>query len=59
MSWKPIYLLSPFWPMARGLIEMRYLWSLPHSVDGTDLRQRLPDFKPTPLMDALPNIIKS
>jgi len=45
--------------MARGLIEMRYLWSLPHSLDGTDLRQRLPDFKPTPLMDALPNIIKS
>jgi uncharacterized protein YbjT (DUF2867 family) len=59
MSWTPIYLLSPFWPMARGLIEMGYLWSLPHSLDGTDLRQRLPDFKPTPLMDALPNIIKS
>ena len=53
MSWLPLQLLSPFWAMAKGLLEMRYLWNKPHHLDGTRFRQLLPDFAATPLDEAL------
>jgi nucleoside-diphosphate-sugar epimerase len=37
MSWLPIQLARPFWPAARHLLEMRYLWQRPHRVDGAAL----------------------
>jgi hypothetical protein len=40
-------------PMMAGLIEMRYLWSLPQRLDGERLAELLPDFKPTPPEAAL------
>ena len=53
MSWLPLQIAKPFWRLARDLLEMRYLWNTPHSLDGTKLNALLPGFKPTPLNEAL------
>ncbi len=47
MNWLPIRFLSPVWALARHLIEMRYLWEMPHSLDGASLDEALPDFAAT------------
>lgn len=52
-AWAPLQLLRPFMPVLKGVQEMRYLWSLPHELDGTKLAGLLPDFTPTPLEEAL------
>lgn len=54
MSWLPIQIACPFWPLARHLLEMRYQWNKPHQIDGTKFRELLPDFEVTSLADALP-----
>lgn len=53
MSWLPLRMAQPFWPMAKHLIEMRYLWEMPHHLDGEKFARLLPEFQPTPLTDAL------
>lgn len=53
MAWWPLYLARPVWPMARCLVEMRYLWDVPHRLDGALFRRLLPDFRPTPVLEAL------
>ncbi len=53
MNWLPIYLVAPFWKVGRHLIEMRYLWDMPHQVDGSALRGLLPEFRETPVNEAL------
>lgn len=58
MSWAPFRLAAPFWPMGRGLVEMRYLWSLPHRIDGADFAARLPGFRATPLEAALASALE-
>lgn len=57
MSWLPLHLAGPFWPMGRCLLEMRYLWDTPHRLDGGLLRSILPGFKATPLAEALPRCL--
>ena len=57
MSWVPLQLLKPVWPMARCLLEMRYLWGLVHQLDGADLKRYLPEFETTPIEQALANAI--
>lgn len=52
-GWWQLYLARPFMPILRGVIEMRYLWSLPHWMDQTPLHRWLPGFVPTPLAEAL------
>lgn len=47
--WWAMRLAAPVWTLARELLEMRYLWSLPHRLDGAELARRLPGFEPTPL----------
>ncbi len=47
MSWLPLLLAAPFWPMGRKLLEMRYLWSMPHRLDGARFDALLPDFRDT------------
>ena len=42
MSWLPIQVARPFWPMAKHLLEMRYLWQVPHHLDGTRLAALCP-----------------
>lgn len=53
MAWLPIQLARPFWREARYLLEMRYLWQRPHSIDGSALAERLPGFTATPVEEAL------
>ncbi|MFT4961912.1 MAG: nucleoside-diphosphate-sugar epimerase [Paracoccaceae bacterium] len=53
MSWLPLQIAKPFWRMASTLLEMRYLWNTPHSLDGAKFRALLPGFKSTPLNEAL------
>ena len=53
MPWAMFRLLKPFMPMLSGLFEMRYLWSLPHQLDGGRLAELVPQFEPTPVEEAL------
>ncbi|MEM1064844.1 MAG: epimerase [Pseudomonadota bacterium] len=53
MCWLPIKLARPVWPLARYLVEMRYLWSKPHWLDGAHFDALVPDFVPTPVPLAL------
>ncbi len=57
MSWLPLQLARPFWRMAPSLLEMRYLWDVPHRLDGTLFASLLPDFHATPLLTALATAI--
>ena len=52
-NWLQIRLLSPFWELARELLEMRYLYDLPHSLDPGPLSHLLPDFKATSLREVV------
>lgn len=52
-AWWQLHLLRPFMPVLGGLLEMRYLWDMPHRLDGTGFERALPDFSPTPLVQAL------
>ncbi|MDA3857664.1 MAG: epimerase, partial [Roseovarius sp.] len=53
MSWLPIQAARPFWPKAGYLLEMRYLWQVPHRLDGTRLAALCPDLPLTPIDEAL------
>ncbi|MCE8508678.1 sugar nucleotide-binding protein [Ruegeria pomeroyi] len=57
MNWLPLHLARPVWPMARSLLEMRYLWNTPHSLDGAAFAKVLPSFVPTPFEQALASAI--
>ncbi|MFZ5964388.1 epimerase [Thalassococcus sp. BH17M4-6] len=50
MSWLPLQLASPVWPLARHLREMRYLWSMPHRLAAAEVLRSLPV---TPVEEAL------
>lgn len=52
-AWLPLRLLRPVMPVLGGVFEMRYLWDLPHRLDGGKLRDLCPEFTPTPLPVAL------
>jgi nucleoside-diphosphate-sugar epimerase len=49
----PLQLARPFWPLAGGLLEMRYLWTMPHRLDGTRFARQVPGFRETPVEDAI------
>ena len=53
MNWLPLQLAKPFWPMGRCLLEMRYLWNTPHSLDGRLFADLVPEFQVTPIDQAL------
>ncbi|SFM01707.1 sugar nucleotide-binding protein [Shimia aestuarii] len=53
MNWVLLHLARPFWKLARHLLEMRYLWNTPHSLDGTRFNALLPGFTHTPVTTAL------
>jgi nucleoside-diphosphate-sugar epimerase len=52
-NWLQIRLLAPFWELPRELLEMRYLYSLPHSLAPEPMARLLPDFQTTPLRDVV------
>lgn len=51
--WWQLKMLRPFMPVLNGVFEMRYLWDLPQSLDGTKLGRLCPEFTPTPIEEAL------
>ena len=57
MTWLPLQIARPFWPMAKHLIEMRYLWSKPHHIPSDAFTALLPEFQPTPPAQAMANAI--
>jgi len=52
-NWGLMRLVRPFMPVLGGVFEMRYLWSLPHRLDGSRLAELVPDFKATRVEEAL------
>lgn len=57
MKWWPLQLARPFWRMAPHLIEMSYLWHVPHQLDGGYVKELLGSFPKTNLEDALHSAI--
>lgn len=53
MQWWPLQLTRPVWRMAPHLLEMRYLWDLPHQLDGTFLSELIEDVPHTDLDQAM------
>lgn len=51
--WWMIRLAAPFWPMGRHLLEMRYLWDMPHQLDGARISRLLPGFSNTDPLTAI------
>ncbi|SEO21617.1 Nucleoside-diphosphate-sugar epimerase [Salinihabitans flavidus] len=53
LNWLPLRLAAPVWKMGRCLVEMRYLWNLPHRIGAVRFDALLPGFRHTPLDKAL------
>ena len=58
MSWLPLHLARPFWSEARHILEIRYLWDVPHHLDGRALNRILPDLVQTPLASVLAHALQ-
>lgn len=60
--WWLMRLAAPVWELARELGEMRYLWTVPHSLSGEKFARLLPEFSPTPFAEvirgALPDAVQ-
>lgn len=52
-EWLPLRLAAPVWPMGRLLLEMRYLWSMPHRLSGQRMASLLPGFRATDPLTAI------
>ena len=53
IPWPLIRLMGFVVPQMREVAQMRYLWDVNHSIDGSKLRQALPSYESTPLDVAL------
>ncbi|KPA20437.1 hypothetical protein shim_34270 [Shimia sp. SK013] len=59
MNWLPIRIARPFWKPAPYILEMRYLWNMPHRLSGARLEALLPNFVHTPVEAALARSVPS
>lgn len=53
LPWGLMRMASPLWPMGRELLAMRYLWQVPHALDGSALAQAAGVMPQTPVDEAL------
>ncbi|WP_299623884.1 NAD(P)H-binding protein [uncultured Tateyamaria sp.] len=53
MPWSVMRLMGLFSPLVREVMEMRYLWDVPHRVDQSKLEAALPAFQSTPFETAI------
>ena len=53
IPWPLLRLATPFSSDLRGAFAMRYLWEVPHAIDGAELERLLPAFRATPVEEAL------
>ena len=51
--WGWLQMVRPFIPMVNELFEMRYLWDVPHRLDGTKLEAIIGPIPQTPLIEAV------
>lgn len=58
MNWLPVQVARPFWPLARHLLEMRYLWSMSHALDGSRFQKLVPEFLETPVGEAVASAVR-
>lgn len=58
LNWLPIQIAAPVWPMGRALLEMRYLWNMPHRLDGTGFDALLPRFNQTDALTAVTRAVR-
>ena len=56
--WPIIRLMSVFNAPMREVIEMRYLWDVPHGVDGSKLERAIPNFRATGLNLAIGDALR-
>lgn len=57
MPWWGIRLASPFWRLGRELLEMRYLWDHPHSLEAARFSELLPEFVATDFDEAIAEVL--
>ncbi|WP_299615412.1 NAD-dependent epimerase/dehydratase family protein [uncultured Tateyamaria sp.] len=57
LPWFALRVMALWSPLMREVLEMKYLWFRPHAVDGSKLRAALPEFRPTPVQEAIGNSI--
>jgi nucleoside-diphosphate-sugar epimerase len=57
VPWPAMRVMALFDPMIREVLEMRYLWNVPHRLDGTKLAAALPEFRATPLDEAMADAV--
>ncbi len=57
MPWRLLRVLALVSPLMREVLEMRYLWDVPHQIDGTRLYDVLPRFRPTPLDQCMQDVL--
>jgi nucleoside-diphosphate-sugar epimerase len=53
LPWGMMRLVSPFSATVASLLEMRYLWDVPHALDGAALARRIGAEPHTPFLDAV------
>ncbi|WP_232796359.1 Rossmann-fold NAD(P)-binding domain-containing protein [Roseovarius salinarum] len=53
VPWWLLRLVQPAMPVLSGTREMRYLWDIPHRLDGARFSELLPDFRATSAEEAL------
>ncbi len=53
LPWGMMRLVSPFSATVASLLEMRYLWDMPHALDGAALARRIGAEPHTPFLDAV------
>lgn len=58
-AWWSLRLVAPFWELARELLEMRYLNSVPHQLDPAPMAALLPDFRTQTLAGVVAKLLKA
>lgn len=58
-SWTMLRVVGMANPVVRELFELRYLWDESLILDGSKMKQLLPEFRPTPLDEAVRQTIAS
>jgi nucleoside-diphosphate-sugar epimerase len=53
VPWPMLKLVSLFSPNLKGVVDMAYLWTKPHAIDGAAFNALVPNFTHTPLSQAL------
>lgn len=59
MPWGTLRFLGEIAPKIREVVEMKYLWDVPHAIDGSKFARALPEFEATPLSSIFADALAS